>query len=29
MPELLNGIRHLPGYLDRARQEALVEIIRT
>jgi alkylated DNA repair protein (DNA oxidative demethylase) len=28
MPELLNGIRHLPGYLDRARQEALVEIIR-
>lgn len=29
MPELLNGIRHLPGYLDRARQEALVEVIRT
>ncbi|MBY5840321.1 alpha-ketoglutarate-dependent dioxygenase AlkB [Rhizobium leguminosarum] len=29
MPELLSGIRHLPGYLDRARQEALVEIIRT
>ena len=28
MPELLNGIRHLPGYLDRARQEALVEAIR-
>ncbi|MGO8176275.1 alpha-ketoglutarate-dependent dioxygenase AlkB, partial [Rhizobium ruizarguesonis] len=24
MPELLNGIRHLPGYLDRERQEALV-----
>ncbi|NEK20156.1 alpha-ketoglutarate-dependent dioxygenase AlkB [Rhizobium leguminosarum] len=29
MPELLSGIRHLPGYLDRARQEALVEVIRT
>ena len=29
MPELLSGIRHLPGYLDRARQEALVEAIRT
>lgn len=29
MAELLTGIRHLPGYLDRARQEALVEIIRT
>ncbi|MBX4872933.1 alpha-ketoglutarate-dependent dioxygenase AlkB [Rhizobium bangladeshense] len=28
MPELLNGIRHLPGYLDRASQEALVELIR-
>ncbi|ANK83706.1 MULTISPECIES: alpha-ketoglutarate-dependent dioxygenase AlkB family protein [Rhizobium] len=28
MPELLNGIRHLPGYLDRTRQEALVEVIR-
>ncbi|WHO73555.1 alpha-ketoglutarate-dependent dioxygenase AlkB [Rhizobium sp. BT03] len=28
MPELLSGIRHLPGYLDRARQEALVEVIR-
>ncbi|MGO7159536.1 alpha-ketoglutarate-dependent dioxygenase AlkB, partial [Rhizobium johnstonii] len=22
MPELLSGIRHLPGYLDRALQEA-------
>ncbi len=29
MPELLSGIRHLPEYLDRARQEALVGIIRT
>ncbi|MBY5408835.1 alpha-ketoglutarate-dependent dioxygenase AlkB [Rhizobium leguminosarum] len=29
MPRLLSGIRHLPGYLDRARQEALVEVIRT
>ncbi|MHC2359143.1 alkylated DNA repair protein (DNA oxidative demethylase) [Rhizobium leguminosarum] len=29
MVALLNGIRHLPGYLDRARQEALVEVIRT
>ncbi|WP_434711733.1 alpha-ketoglutarate-dependent dioxygenase AlkB [Rhizobium sp. YTUHZ045] len=28
MPELLNGIRHLPGYLDRARQAELVEVIR-
>ncbi|ARQ08152.1 DNA oxidative demethylase [Rhizobium etli] len=28
MPELLNGIRHLPGYLDRAHQEELVELIR-
>jgi len=28
MPELLSGIRHLPEYLDRARQEALVGIIR-
>ncbi|MBX4907521.1 MULTISPECIES: alpha-ketoglutarate-dependent dioxygenase AlkB [Rhizobium] len=28
MPELLNGIRYLPGYLDRARQEELVEVIR-
>ena len=25
---LPNGIRHLPGYLDRPRQEALVEAIR-
>lgn len=25
---LPNGIRHLPGYLDRSRQEALVEAIR-
>jgi alkylated DNA repair protein (DNA oxidative demethylase) len=25
---LPNGIRHLPEYLDRARQEALVETIR-
>jgi len=25
---LPNGIRHLPGYLDRAKQEALVEAIR-
>ena len=29
MPELLSGIRHLPEYLDRARQEALLGIIRT
>ncbi len=29
MPELLSGIRHLPEYLNRARQEALVGIIRT
>jgi len=29
MPELLSGIRHLPEYLDRARQEGLVGIIRT
>ncbi|NKK66582.1 alpha-ketoglutarate-dependent dioxygenase AlkB [Rhizobium leguminosarum bv. viciae] len=29
MPELLSGIRHLLGYLDRSRQEALVEVIRT
>ncbi len=29
MPELLSGIRHLPEYLDRARQEALVGIVRT
>lgn len=28
MSGLLNGIRHLPGYLDRTRQEALVEVIR-
>ncbi|MBX5085867.1 alpha-ketoglutarate-dependent dioxygenase AlkB [Rhizobium lentis] len=28
MTRLLNGIRHLPGYLDRARQEALVAVIR-
>ncbi|MBB3355377.1 alpha-ketoglutarate-dependent dioxygenase AlkB [Rhizobium lentis] len=28
MPELLNGIRHLPRYLDRARQAELVEVIR-
>ncbi|MBB3391522.1 alkylated DNA repair protein (DNA oxidative demethylase) [Rhizobium sp. BK275] len=28
MPELLSGIRHLPDYLDCARQEALVDIIR-
>ncbi|ARO21883.1 alpha-ketoglutarate-dependent dioxygenase AlkB [Rhizobium sp. S9] len=28
MPELLSGIRHLPAYLDRTRQEALVEVIR-
>ena len=28
MPVLLSGIRHLPCYLDRARQEALVEVIR-
>ncbi len=28
MPGLLSGIRHLPDYLDRKRQEALVEIIR-
>jgi alkylated DNA repair protein (DNA oxidative demethylase) len=27
-PPLLPGIRHLPGYLDKARQEALVEIVR-
>lgn len=26
---LPSGIRHLPGYLDRAAQEALVEIVRT
>jgi alkylated DNA repair protein (DNA oxidative demethylase) len=29
MLELLNGTRHLPEYLDRPRQEALVEIIRS
>ncbi|MBX5104138.1 alpha-ketoglutarate-dependent dioxygenase AlkB [Rhizobium lentis] len=28
MTGLMNGIRHLPGYLDRARQEALVAVIR-
>ena len=28
MPELLSGIRHLPEYLDRARQDVLVDIIR-
>jgi alkylated DNA repair protein (DNA oxidative demethylase) len=28
MATLLNGIRHLPGYLDRAAQERLVEAIR-
>ncbi|MBB4351426.1 MULTISPECIES: alpha-ketoglutarate-dependent dioxygenase AlkB family protein [Rhizobiaceae] len=28
MATLLNGIRHLPGYLDRPAQENLVEIIR-
>ncbi|WP_313199676.1 alpha-ketoglutarate-dependent dioxygenase AlkB [Rhizobium sp.] len=28
MATLLNGIRHLPGYLDRSAQENLVEIIR-
>ncbi|SCB61432.1 alkylated DNA repair protein (DNA oxidative demethylase) [Rhizobium aethiopicum] len=28
MPSLLNGIRHLPGYLDRMRQEDLIEVIR-
>ncbi|MDK4733506.1 alpha-ketoglutarate-dependent dioxygenase AlkB [Rhizobium sp. CNPSo 3490] len=28
MPELLNGIRHLSGYFDRARQAELVEVIR-
>ncbi len=28
MPELLSGIRHLPEYLDRIRQETLVGIIR-
>lgn len=28
MATLLNGIRHLPGYLDRSAQEDLVEIIR-
>ena len=28
MPGMLNGIRHVPGYLDRARQEELVEVIR-
>lgn len=28
MATLLNGIRHLPGYLDRPAQEDLVEIIR-
>ncbi|WP_064696363.1 alpha-ketoglutarate-dependent dioxygenase AlkB family protein [Rhizobium aegyptiacum] len=28
MPGLLNGIRHLPGYLDRMRQEDLIEVIR-
>lgn len=28
MATLVNGIRHLPGYLDRAAQEDLVEIIR-
>ncbi|KGD95596.1 alpha-ketoglutarate-dependent dioxygenase AlkB [Rhizobium sp. YS-1r] len=28
MSTLLNGIRHLPGYLDRADQEHLVELIR-
>ncbi|MGV3548128.1 alpha-ketoglutarate-dependent dioxygenase AlkB family protein [Rhizobium sp.] len=26
---LPSGIRHLPGYLDRAQQEALVDIVRT
>jgi alkylated DNA repair protein (DNA oxidative demethylase) len=29
MPELLSGIRHLPDYLDRGRQEALVDAIRS
>ncbi|WP_454853955.1 alpha-ketoglutarate-dependent dioxygenase AlkB family protein [Rhizobium binxianense] len=29
MPELLSGIRHLPEYLDRGRQEALVDVIRS
>ncbi|OWO96660.1 alkylated DNA repair dioxygenase [Rhizobium esperanzae] len=28
MSELLSGIRYLPGYLERARQEELVELIR-
>ncbi|SMF34488.1 alkylated DNA repair protein (DNA oxidative demethylase) [Xaviernesmea oryzae] len=28
MATLANGIRHLPGYLDRAAQERLVELIR-
>lgn len=28
MSTLPNGIRYIPGYLDRARQEALVEMIR-
>ncbi|MBB2713851.1 UNVERIFIED_ORG: alkylated DNA repair dioxygenase AlkB [Rhizobium etli] len=28
MPELSNGVRHLPEYFDRSRQEALVEVIR-
>ncbi|AIC25222.1 2OG-Fe(II) oxygenase AlkB [Rhizobium etli bv. mimosae str. IE4771] len=28
MPELSNGVRHLPEYLDRSRQEALVEVVR-
>ncbi len=28
MASLLNGIRHLPGYLDRPAQEHLVELIR-
>jgi alkylated DNA repair protein (DNA oxidative demethylase) len=29
MPELSNGVRHFPEYLDRARQEELVEMIRS
>ncbi|PKA39291.1 alpha-ketoglutarate-dependent dioxygenase AlkB [Rhizobium sullae] len=29
MPQLSNGVRHFPEYLDRARQEGLVEMIRS